>query len=49
MEGSYALHSTDLNVPKPTFTCPDLNSFCLLDQLELIIAGQQDHPDKAIL
>lgn len=36
-------------MPKPTFTCPDLNSFCLLDGLGLTVTGQQIRRDCAIL
>lgn len=34
---------------KPTFTCPDLNSFCLLDALGLVVTGQLIRRDRAIL
>ena len=36
-------------MPKPTFTCPDLNSFCLLDSLGLTVTGQQTRRDRAVL
>ncbi|GAB3849733.1 hypothetical protein GCM10028800_20110 [Nesterenkonia populi] len=36
-------------MPQPTFTCPDLNSFCLLDGLGLTVTGQQIRRDRAIL
>ena len=34
---------------KPSFTCPDLNSFCLLDALGLVVTGQLIRRDRAIL
>ena len=34
---------------KPTFTAPDLDSFCLLDQLGLTAVGQRLEPDQAVL
>ncbi|MDS2173448.1 ISL3 family transposase [Nesterenkonia sp. CL21] len=36
-------------MPQPTFTAPDLDSFCLLDDLGLRVTGQQIHHDRAIL
>ena len=36
-------------MPQPTFTTPDLNSFCLLDSLGLMVTGQQIRRDRAIL
>ena len=32
-----------------TFSCPDLDSFCLLDRLGLSVTGQQVHDDHAVL
>ena len=34
---------------KPTFTAPDLDSFCLLDHLGLTAVGQRLEPDRAVL
>lgn len=34
---------------KPTFTAPDLDSFCLLDQLGLTAVGQRLEPGQAVL
>lgn len=36
-------------MPQPTFTSPDLDSFCLLDRLGLTVTGQQIRHDRAIL
>ena len=36
-------------MPKPTFTLPDLNSFCLIDGLGLRVTGQQIRRDRAVL
>jgi transposase len=32
-----------------TFSCPDLDAFCLLDRLGLSVTGQQVHDDHAVL
>lgn len=34
---------------KPTFTAPDLDSFCLVDQLGLTVTGQRLEPHRAVL
>ena len=36
-------------MPDATFACPDLTSFCRLDQLGLKVIGQQLQPDRAVL
>ena len=36
-------------MPQPTFTSPDINSFCLLNGLGLRVTGQQIRRDRAIL
>lgn len=35
-------------MPQPTFTSPDLDSFCLLNGLGLVVTGQQIRRDQAI-
>jgi transposase len=32
-----------------TFACPDLTTFCRLDELGLVVVGQQLQPDRAVL
>jgi len=32
-----------------TFACPDLTSFCRLDELGLVVTGQRLEPDRAVL
>jgi transposase len=32
-----------------TFACPDLTTFCRLDELGLVVVGQQVQPDRAVL
>jgi transposase len=36
-------------VPDATFTCPDLTTFCRLDELGLVVVGQHLAPDRAVL
>jgi len=47
--GSYASHSKDLDVYDATFACPDLTTFCRLDELGLVVTGQRVEPDRAVL
>ena len=39
----------DLAVPDATFACPDLTTFCRLDELGLAVVGQRLEPDRAVL
>jgi transposase len=39
----------DLDVPDATFACPDLTTFCRLDELGLEVTGQKVEPDRAVL
>ena len=39
----------DLDVPDATFACPDLTTFCRLDELGLEVTGQRVEPDRALL
>ena len=39
----------DLDVPDATFATPDLTTFCRLDELGLVVVGQQVEPDRAVL
>jgi transposase len=39
----------DLDVPDATFACPDLTTFCRLDELGLEVTGQRLEPDRAVL
>jgi len=39
----------DLGVPDATFGCPDLTTFCRLDELGLVVVGQRLEPDRAVL
>jgi transposase len=36
-------------VPDATFACPDLTTFCRLDELGLDVVGQRLEPDRAVL
>jgi len=36
-------------VPDATFACPDLTTFCRLDELGLVVTGQRLEPDRAVL
>jgi len=36
-------------VPDATFGCPDLTTFCRLDELDLVVLGQRLEPDRAVL
>lgn len=42
-------HPEDLDVPDATptagFACPDLTTFCRLDELGLVVTGQRLEPD----
>lgn len=49
MEVSYATHLEDRDVPDATFACPDLTTFCRLDELGLAVTGQRLEPDRAVL
>src|SRR5699024_1736308 len=42
-------HPKDLDVAKPTFSTPDLTTFCRLDTLDLTCTGQHITGHKAIL
>ncbi|HCG55696.1 MAG TPA: hypothetical protein DEW39_06005 [Brevibacterium sp.] len=37
---SYTIHTEDLDVAKPTFSNPDLTTFCRLNDLDLTCIGQ---------
>jgi len=39
----------DLDVPHPTFTTPDVTSFCRLDELGLVAVGQRLEVDRAVI
>ena len=47
--GSYAAHLEDFDVPDATFGCPDLTTFCRLDELGLVVVGPRLEPDRAVL
>ena len=49
MEVLYTAHPEDLDVPDATFACPDLTTFCRLDELGLEVTGQRLEPDRAVL
>ena len=36
-------------MPDATFACPDLSTFCRLDELGLVVTGQRLEPDRAVL
>ena len=36
-------------LPDATFACPDLTTFCRLDELGLEVLGQRLEPDRAVL
>ena len=36
-------------MPDATFACPDLTTFCRLDELGLVVIGQRLEPDRAVL
>jgi transposase len=36
-------------MPDATFACPDLTTFCRLDELGLVVTGQRLEPDRAVL
>jgi hypothetical protein len=35
-------------VPDAAFGCPDLTTFCRLDELGLVVVGQRLEPDRAV-
>lgn len=39
----------DLDVPDATFATPDVTTLCRLDELGLVVVGQQVEPDRAVL
>ena len=41
--------STCLTLPLAGFACPDLTTFCRLDELGLEVTGQRLEPDRAVL
>jgi hypothetical protein len=47
--GSWAAHLEDLDVSDAAFCCPDLTTFCRLDELGLVVVGQRLEPDRAVL
>ncbi len=47
--GSYTPYLKDLDVPEATFACPDLTTFCRLDELGLEVTGQRLRSDRAVL
>ena len=49
MEAPTPVHPEDLDVPDATFACPDLTTFCRLDDLGLVVTGQRVEPDRAVL
>ena len=49
MGGSYTPYLKDLDVPEATFACPDLTTFCRLDELGLEVTGQRLLSDRAVL
>ena len=49
MGGSYTPYLKDLDVPEATFACPDLTTFCRLDELGLEVTGQRLRSDRAVL
>ena len=49
MMGFLRLPAEDLDVPDATFACPDLTTFCRLDELGLVVFGQRLEPDRAVL
>ena len=46
-------HPEDLDMPDATpevgFSCPDLTTFCRLDELGLVVVGQRLEPGRAVL
>ena len=36
-------------MPDAAFGCPDLTTFCRLDELGLVVVGQRLEPDRAVL
>jgi transposase len=46
---SYTALREDLDVLDATFACPDLTTFCRLDELGLEVTGQRLEPDRAVL
>ena len=42
-------HPEDLDVPDATFACPDLTTFCRVNELGLVVVGQRLEPRRAVL
>ena len=42
-------HLEDLDVTDATFACPDLTTFCRVDELGLVVVGQRLEPRRAVL
>ena len=42
-------HLEDLDVPDATFACPDVTTFCRVDELGLVVVGQRLEPQRAVL
>ena len=42
-------HLEDLDVPDAIFACPDLTTFCRVDELGLVVVGQRLEPRRAVL
>ena len=49
MGSSLTAHREDLDVSDATVACPDLTSFCRLDELGLQATGQRLEPGRAVL
>jgi len=49
MEVLTPTHLEDLDMLDATFTCPDLTTFCRLDELGLEVVGQHLEPGRAVL
>ena len=49
MEAPTPAHPEDLDVNDATFACPDLTTFCRLDDLGLVVTGQRVEPGRAVL
>ena len=42
-------HLEDLDVTDATFACPDVTTFCRVDELGLVVVGQRLEPQRAVL
>ena len=42
-------HLEDLDVTDATFACPDLTTFCRVNELGLVVVGQRLEPRRAVL